>query len=325
MKVSISCLALLAVLLASCANTSRVASGPPAGQKGAATVACQPLGFPFGPREYIWPRESAREALGEFTAKSGTAARVTGADARRMAVARAQSSAEIVKRKLDDIERGIETLKLGAGECFGKGEFGMTLAQHYAWAIEAVRDARQKMQVELTRMHAENKAVTEQETNFERWRQANRDLLVRETGGMSLEVLKISKSDVVDSSRAFTVISINATNTTASRILMPVNSRVWGYEAGSDIGGRLPIGASLTDSFGNSYKLTSISPSYLGSEARGVRPGQTVTFQLTFGDVPLPNARSVRLVLMPSALGQMAAASFDIPAEAFYWGNAGRP
>lgn len=85
------------------------------------------------------------------------------------------------------------------------------------------------------------------------------------------------------------------------------------------------MGASLTDSFGNTYKLDSISPGYLGSEARGIRPGQTVTFRLAFLDVPLRNAKSVRLVLMRAALGQSAEASFDIPSEAFYWGKTGGP
>lgn len=243
MKFPIFCLALLAVLLTSCANTDRVAGGTPAGQKGAATVACSPLGFPFGPRDYIWLTDSAHQAANTFTAYSRAAVGVTGADARRMAVARAQSSAESANRELDNIERANETGKRSAGECFGKGEFGMTLAKHYAWAKEAIGDARKNLQVELAKMYtdldrlyAENKAIAEQDANFEQWRQANRDLLIREIGGMSLEILKISKSDVVDSSRAFTVMSIKATNSTASIILLPVNARVWGYEVGSNVG-----------------------------------------------------------------------------------------
>jgi hypothetical protein len=146
-------------------------------------------------------------------------------------------------------------------------------------------------------------------TNFARWRAENREQLLRNVGGMKLEIVQIASK---------TVISIEATNTTTSRILKPWNQIVWGYEFGSNVGGRLPIGASLTDSFGNEYKLMSITPSFLGTEAGGIRPGQTVTFELRFGDAPLQNAKSVRLIIEPATLGQLAATIFELSPEAFY-------
>ena len=107
-------------------------------------------------------------------------------------------------------------------------------------------------------------------------------------------------------------------NTTTSKILKPRNQKIWGYEFGSNVGGRLPIGASLTDSFGNDYKLTSITPKFLGNESGGIRPDQMVTFEVRFGDVPLKNAKLVRLVVEPATFGQQARAVFEIPPEAFY-------
>ena len=54
------------------------------------------------------------------------------------------------------------------------------------------------------------------------------------------------------------------------------------------------------------------------SEESGVRPGQTVTFEVRFGDAPLQNSKSVRLVIEPATFGQSSGAMFEIPIEAFY-------
>ena len=93
---------------------------------------------------------------------------------------------------------------------------------------------------------------------------------------MKLEIVRIEMRGLFGQPASKTVITIEATNTTTAKILKPRNQRFWGYEFGSSIGGRRPIGASLTDSFGNDYKLTSVTPSFLGIEAGGIRPGRTV-------------------------------------------------
>ena len=140
---------------------------------------------------------------------------------------------------------------------------------------------------------------------------------------MKLEIIRIAKRDIFGTLALNTEIFIEATNTTATKILKPRNQKVWGYEHGSDIGGAFSIGVSLTDSFGNDYKLTSVTPSFLGNEERGISPGQTVTFEVSFGDAPLQNSKSVRLVIEPAAFGQSSGAIFEIPIEAFYGVNKG--
>ena len=145
---------------------------------------------------------------------------------------------------------------------------------------------------------------------------------------MKLEIVSIEMYDAYDqfgtgytgslSGWEKSVFTVKATNTTNSRILKPKNHKVWGFEFGSDTGGSYPIGAFLTDSFGNDYKLTSIYPKFLGNEGRGIRPGETVTFNLSFGDVPLENAKSSRLVIDSATLGQQGRTVFELPSETIY-------
>ena len=120
--------------------------------------------------------------------------------------------------------------------------------------------------------------------------------------------MSIEKRDFLGRPAANTVISIEATNTTTSKILKPRNQESWG-------GWR---GASLTDSFGNEYKLESIAPRYRGNEAKGIRPGQVITFKVRFGDTPLENAKFVRLAVEPATFGQQAETVFELPSEAFF-------
>ena len=133
---------------------------------------------------------------------------------------------------------------------------------------------------------------------------------------MKLEIVRIAKRGSFNLPAS--VFTVEATNTTNSKILKPQNHKVWGYEFGSEIGGTYAIGASLTDSFGKDYKLTSITPSFLGNESKGIRPGETVTFNLRFGDVPLENAKYLRLVVDPATFGQQGRTVFELPSEAFY-------
>lgn len=223
----------------------------------------------------------------------------------------AQTKADEVLKKLDDLERQAEAGKASVGKCFGNDDYGTKMAEQYARIKETIAEQRKAVADGLEEMVTRNKTIEEERSHFERWRAENQKSLVRHVGGMKLEIVRIAKRDIFGRPASNTVITVEATNTTTSRILKPVNQAVWGYEFGS-------IGASLTDSFGNDYKLTSIIPEFLGSEAGGIRPGQTITFELRFGDVPLQNAESVHLSIAPATLGQEGGTMFELPSEAFY-------
>ncbi|MEX2491302.1 MAG: hypothetical protein WD425_06040 [Nitrospirales bacterium] len=234
---------------------------------------------------------------------------------RRKAEKNAQSKADEAIKKLDDVERRAEEEKASAGKCFGKGDDGKSkrMAEQYARIMKMIAEQRTVVTKELKEMLARNKAVEEERTNWELWREDNRARLVSHVGGMKLEIVRIAIAirDILGRPASITSVTVEATNTTTSRILKPRNQRFLG-----DV--RLSIGASLTDSFGNDYRLEFISPNFLGIEARGIRPGQTVTFELRFGDVPLQNAESVRLSIAPGTLGQEGGTMFELPSEAFY-------
>ena len=229
--------------------------------------------------------------------------------------AEARAKADEVKRKLDALNRDLEAEKTAAGECFSKRG---KEAEKYYWAKGRIAGQRKVVEERLERVLARNKVLEAERSRFERWRAENRKHLVRHVGGMKLEIIRIAKRGLFGQPASKTVITVEATNTTTAKILKPRNQRIWGYEFGSSIGGRRPIGASLTDSFGNDYKLTSVTPSFLGIESGGIRPGQTVTFEVRFGDIPLQNAKSVRLTIAPATFGQRAGTVFELPSEAFY-------
>ena len=121
-----------------------------------------------------------------------------------------------------------------------------------------------------------------------------------------------------------TLVTMAVTNTTTSTILRPRNQRVWGYEFHPELGGSTPIGTSLSDSFGNTFKLTMAEPRFYGTDGRDIRPGETEVFKLEFTDMPPENARSVRISVEPGAYGQSERAVFDIPAKVFFGGMVGR-
>ena len=229
--------------------------------------------------------------------------------------AEARAKADEVKRKLDALNRDLEAEKTAAGECFSKRG---KEAEKYYWAKGRIAEQRKVVEERLERVLARNKVLEAERSRFERWRAENRKHLVRDVGGMKLEIVRIEMRGLFGQPASKTVITVEATNTTTGKILKPRNQRFCSYEFGSSISCRLSIGASLTDSFGNDYKLTSVTPSFLGIEAGGIRPGQTVTFEVRFGDVPLQNAKSVRLVVAPATFGQRAGTVFELPSEAFY-------
>jgi len=233
--------------------------------------------------------------------------------------ARSQEIAATAIRKLDSLDQQVEAWKAGSGACFGKSEYGKQVANKYLWVKEEIDKKRTEIEEKLLKVNARNKALEAERSNFEQWRKNNKSHLIRNVGGMKLEIIWIALRDIFGHPAMNTEIFIEATNTTTSKILMPKNHRIWGYEIGSDVGGQLPIGVSLTDSFGNKYKLTSITPSFLGNEAKGIRPGQIVTFKISFGDAPLKSSKLVRLEIDTATFGQKTESVFEIPIEAFHY------
>ena len=232
---------------------------------------------------------------------------------------KAQELADAAIEEVDSLDRKLDEWKVNTGACFGKGEYGKQIADKYFWVKEQINKKKAEIKEKLAKLNATNNALKAEKENFDRWRKNYKGSLIRDVDGMKLEIVWISMLDILGRPEMNTEFHIEATNNTNTKIFMPRNSRVWGYENGSDIGGQLPIGISLTDSFGNEYKLTSITPSFLGNEAKGIRPGQTVTFKISFGDAPIKSAKSVRLAVDNATFGQEAGAVFEIPIEAFHY------
>lgn len=226
----------------------------------------------------------------------------------------AKMKADAWNRKLDEIEARIEAGKAQMGECFGEGYYGKQGAKKYANAKNSVAKTRTRVSEYTSAV----KSTSEKAQEVEQWRARNIRYLKRRAGNMQLEIVKVAKQKFYSSTS--TQMTIAATNITSSTILKPRNYRVWGYDVHPKLGGSTPIGTSMSDSFGNPYKLTRVSPKFLGIEPRGIRPGETKIFELEFGDVPLESAKFIRLSVDPGAYGQNQGVTFNIPADTFFRG-----
>lgn len=217
---------------------------------------------------------------------------------------RGKEGASKANSKLDEYEQNLESWKT-ADKCFGQGKMGEEIAKNYHRAKERIDKKRKEIEDRLVVEEARKKLHRTNEVS-----------IIQDTEGMKLEIVLIEIRPGT-SSFIYTEISIKATNTTNTKIHKPKNQQIYGYEDGSDVGGRMSIGSSLVDSFGNKYKLNRIEPGYLGDESMGIKPGQSVLFKITFGDTPLKNSKLVHLTLQPNVLGQNKLEKFDIPIQAF--------
>ena len=303
---------LVTLLIAGCAREEQARSRSYSPTATSTKADCSPHRWSYSLMDYSMLAIDVLDAPKSFELSSSSVS-LENAESQR---ARVTSKADEALRELNKLDRKADSWKASDRLCFGKGDHGKKVANRYRRIKEKIVEQKQAVNLKLAEFLAQQEAVTQERTHFERWRTENRELLVRNVGGMKLEIVRIAKRGSFNLPAS--VFTVEATNTTNSKILKPQNHKVWGYEFGSEIGGTYAIGASLTDSFGNDYKLTSIYPKFLGNEGRGIRPGETVTFNLSFGDVPLENAKSSRLVIDSATLGQQGRTVFELPSETIY-------
>lgn len=237
-------------------------------------------------------------------------------------LATAKAEAEAVNRELDGIEARVEAGRVEMGNCFGVGFYGNQAAENYARAKKAIAEHRESEMRTLNRVLDWKKLVAERAAIIERWRADNASHLKKGAGNAALEIVEIARLEFSGIVRPRVTVAV--TNTTSSTILRPRNRRVWGYDVHPELGGSTPIGTSLWDSFGNSYKLERVSPRFYGNEGRGIRPGETRIFEAEFADMPLENTKSVLVVMESGAYGQNQRIDFVVPADVFFGGMAGR-
>ena len=256
-------------------------------------------------REYLPTKSHCTFSSHPYSLRDYTIFGVTAVSSRDAIYIYTKERASKAISKLEQYDKEIESWKFAAGTCFGKGDYGEKIEKKYLWVKERIDKRKREIEDNLAKAEALRKLHRTNEVS-----------IIQDAGDMKLEIVLIEIRPFLGS-LIFTEISIKATNTTNTKIHRPKNQRIYGYEDGSDIGGRMSIGASLADSFGNKYKLSRIEPGYIGDESIGIKPGQSVTFKITFGDTPLKNSKLVYLTLHPNVLGQDKLVKFDIPIQAF--------
>jgi hypothetical protein len=176
-----------------------------------------------------------------------------------------------------------------------------------------------KWRQEISKRRQELLASNEADRDLPRWQTRHGDQLKRSLTDTEIVIEKIhtEQKDGVES----TIVELRVTNKHVGVILRPRNAAVYGYDADSpNVGGTMPIGARLSDSFGNFFKLENVSPKFYGggSDRAGIRPGEAVNFTLKFADAPVRNSTYVLLSLQSKTVGQEGPVEFRLPADVFF-------
>jgi hypothetical protein len=208
---------------------------------------------------------------------------------------------DAVNLALDKYEERTDTGKAQLGECFGVGFSGSRAAKNYTQTKEAISKQRSYTTRDLKRVEDKNHIAVERVAIVERWQIENLRYLKRSAGDVEFEIVEMDRTGYQNKD---TLVVIAVTNTTTTKILKP---RI--YEGTS-----LPIIVSLSDSYGNSYN-TSKYP-----YAPNIRPGITKIFEYVFSDLPLENAKFVRISFYPGSYGLSQIVNLDITTEVFFRG-----
>ncbi len=258
-------------------------------------------------------RKAALKTLGEpATARLPVEAELAKAEAE---LTRERAEAGAVNRKLDEIEARVEAGRAQMGECFGVGFSGKQAAETYTRAKNDIANKRKFVTKDLDRVLEKHRVAAERAAFVERWRADNTLHLKRNAGNADLEIVEVARLESFG--RVSPRVTVAVTNTTSSTILRPRNWPVWGHGGSIELGRSVPIGISTTDSFDNFYKVARVKQSW----ATGIRPGERIFFELEYAEMPLEDTRFIRIIL---AYEQDQWALFDIPAEVFFGGIAGR-
>lgn len=234
---------------------------------------------------------------------------------------REKAEAEAVNRKLDEIEARVEAVKAQMSGCFGIGFSGKQAANRYAEAKKVITKHRKFATRRLDRVRKRHRDAAERAAFVERWRADNALHLKRKAGNADLEIVEVARLESYGvRPRVTPRVTVAVTNATSSTILRPRNWPVWGHGGGIELGRSVPISISTTDSFDNFYKVARVKQRWATSRW-GLRPGETVFFELEYAEMPLEDTRFIRIIL---AYEQDQSVLFDIPAKVFFGGMAGR-
>ena len=108
-------------------------------------------------------------------------------------------------------------------------------------------------------------------------------------------------------------IKFDLTVSTQTELIFPRTHRVYGFENGSDIGGRMTVGFSVTDSLGNELEVLNVSPSYVRFRETGLRPNETMPFTVYTSNYPLDAAESVILTIQRDVFQSQRDIRIEIP------------
>ncbi len=230
---------------------------------------------------------------------------------------REKAEAEAVNRKLDEIEARVEAVKAQMSGCFGIGFRGKQAANRYAEAKKVITKHRKFATRRLDRVRKRHRDAAERAAFVERWRADNALHLKRKAGNADLEIVEVAR---LESYGVRPRVTVAVTNATSSTILRPRNWPVWGHGGSIEPGRSVPISISTTDSFDNFYKVARVKQRWATSRW-GLRPGETVFFELEYAEMPLEDTRFIRIIL---AYEQDQSVLFDIPAKVFFGGMADR-
>jgi hypothetical protein len=228
------------------------------------------------------------------------------------------STAAKLLADLDAAEQKMNEGRIQIGNCYGKGSYGAQAAKNYEAAISAITKLRQRILDQKQSLLERNFKARDLESAVQKWRAKYTAVLSKSLPDAEIVIEKIYTEELGHEFRN-TVFDVSVMNKGPGVILRPYNAMIYGFDADSPgVGGTSPLGAVLSDSFGNTFVFNRVRPEFYGTGSKGIRPGETVDFSFSFADTPVPNSSYVVLSLEAKSVGQERPVAFRLPADAFF-------
>ena len=206
-------------------------------------------------------------------------------------------------------------LRTSIGRCYGVSIWGDSFARKYEREINGIEEGRLETSETRAKLIELFKKFDEETENTKKWRIQNSEYLNYKDDTVEIKIVDIKINELYSSK--YSNINMEVKNISATKILYPVNRKVWGYEYHPDLGGNYPIGAQLMDDCNNSFKLTKFEPEYYGRQS-SIRPSEVTEFTLEFSGYPVDNAKTVVLTFDNGVFGQRDTMKFILPIKVFY-------
>jgi hypothetical protein len=132
-----------------------------------------------------------------------------------------------------------------------------------------------------------------------------KDLLIE----IKLRSAELDQNEIVGPVFKFSIVSLSPDK------ILKLRTHSTYYNEFTGDGGSYPYGFQVKDNFGNLFEVVSVSPKYEGYKDKGLRPGDTMEFEITLNDTPLSSTIFLSFTFDAGVFGNKNSITMKIPNE----------